>query len=89
MVGQGERHGFGRGEFAAGMANFRSLANIVSPLLFAAVYNFGSSLPRRLPALLFMSRMLVGAILPELMFRCVPRVERLLAVKRAERKQQQ
>ena len=34
--------GFGRGETTAGMSNFRSLANIGSPLMYAAVYNWGA-----------------------------------------------
>jgi hypothetical protein len=86
LLSEGERHGFGRGEFAAGMANFRSLANIMSPLLFAWVYNWSVSLPRRLPMLLFVSRMVVGAILPELFFRLVPLQERLACVDRSEAK---
>ena len=32
-------HGFGRGETAAGLSNWRSLPNIGAPLLYAAVYN--------------------------------------------------
>ena len=35
LLVEGARHGFGRGEWTAGMGNFRSLSNIISPLFFA------------------------------------------------------
>ena len=68
------RLGFGKGETTAGMSNFRSLANIGSPILYAAVYNWGAG--SNFPKVLFLARMLVGAIVPELTFRSIPKVER-------------
>ena len=64
--------GFGRGEIAAGLSNFRSIANILAPLLFAAAYNWGITPPRHFPKMIFVSRMVIGAVLPELTFRMVP-----------------
>jgi hypothetical protein len=68
------RLGFGRGETTAGLSNFRSLSNIGSPILYAAVYNWGAA--NGFPKVLFLTRMLVGAIIPELTFRLIPRKER-------------
>eukprot|EP01043_Picozoa_sp_COSAG02_P010936 COSAG02_NODE_396_length_23126_cov_282.150258_9_plen_186_part_00 len=68
------RLGFGRGETTAGLSNFRSLSNIGSPILYAAVYNWGAA--NGFPKALFLARMLVGAIVPELTFRLIPRAER-------------
>ena len=69
------RLGFGRGETTAGLSNFRSLSNISSPILYAAVYNWGAA--HGFPKALFLARMLVGAIIPELTFRLIPHAERL------------
>ena len=48
------------------------------------VYNNSIALPRRLPAMLFVSRMVVGAIIPEAFFRAVPMEERLAVVERSK-----
>ena len=48
------------------------------------VYNNSIALPRRLPAMLFVSRMVVGAIIPEAFFRAVPVEERLAVVERSK-----
>jgi MFS family permease len=74
--------GFGRGEIAAGLSNWRSIANILSPILFAEAYNLGVA--RGFPAAMFLSRMIVGAVLPEIMFRMVPRAERLRMVEQSQ-----
>jgi hypothetical protein len=70
----GVERGWGRGELAASMANFRSIANILAPLLFGYSYALGQRMNR--PTLLFWSRMLVCAVLPELVFRSANAVER-------------
>ena len=48
------------------------------------VYNNSIAPPRRLPAMLFVSRMVVGAIIPEAFFRAVPVEERLAVVERSK-----
>jgi len=48
------------------------------------VYNTSIALPRRLPAMLFVSRMVVGAIIPEVFFRAVRIEERLAVVERSK-----
>ena len=55
----------------------RSVANIVAPMLFAWTYNWSVAGGRDFPAAMFLVRMVVGAILPELFFRFVPSKERL------------
>ena len=72
LTAEASRLGFGRGEIAAGLSNFRSIANILAPLLFAAAYNWGITPPRHFPKMIFVSRMVIGAVLPELTFRMVP-----------------
>ena len=76
LTGEATRLGFGRGEIAASLSNWRSLANIAAPLLFASAYNWSVEGPRNMPAVLFITRMVVGSILPELCFRAVPLAER-------------
>ena len=46
-----------------------SVANIVAPMLFAWTYNWSVAGGRDFPAAMFLVRMVVGAILPELFFR--------------------
>jgi hypothetical protein len=43
LIAEASHLGFERGEVAAGMSNFRSVANIRAPLLFAVAYNWGVS----------------------------------------------
>ena len=35
LTAEAEEKGFGRGQTAAGMSNFRSIPNIIAPLLYA------------------------------------------------------
>ena len=72
----GAERGYGRGELAAAMANFRSIANILAPLLYGYSYAFGLSRKPQWPALLFWSRMITCAILPEIVFRMTDPNER-------------
>ena len=76
LTGEAQLHGFGRGEIAAGMSNLRSISNIVAPLLFAGAYNWGVRQPQNLAKVLFLTRMVFGAIVPELTFRMIPLAER-------------
>jgi hypothetical protein len=86
ITAEASRLGFGRGEIAAGMSNFRSIANILAPLLFAGAFNWGITPPRHFPKMIFVSRMVIGAILPEITFRMVPKAERLRMVKQTEQR---
>ena len=72
----GAERGYGRGELAAAMANFRSIANILAPLLYGYSYAFGLSRKPQWPTLLFWSRMITCAILPEIVFRMTDPNER-------------
>ena len=84
LTAEASRLGFGRGEIAAGMSNFRSVANILAPLLFAAAFNWGITPPRHFPKAIFVSRMVIGAIVPEVTFRMVPKAERKRMVSQSE-----
>jgi hypothetical protein len=72
----GVERGWGRGELAASMANFRSIANIIAPLLFGYSYAVGMKMNPKWPTLLFWSRMVVCAMMPELVFRSANATER-------------
>ena len=76
LTGEAQLHGFGRGEIAAGMSNLRSISNIIAPLLFAGAYNWGARQPANLAKVLFLTRMVFGAIVPELTFRMIPLADR-------------
>jgi hypothetical protein len=72
----GSERGWGRGELAAAMSNFRSVANVLAPLLFGYTYAFGLRQRPSRPTLLFLVRMLVCAVLPEVAFRMADERER-------------
>ena len=55
LTAEASRLGFGRGEVAAGMSNFRSVANILAPLLFAVAYNWGITPRYHFPKIIFVS----------------------------------
>lgn len=74
IVKLGSEYGLGRGFLSAGMTNFRSIPNLVSPALWAVSYRNGAA--RGWPQLMFWMRVMVAAVPPELLYRSIPAAER-------------
>eukprot|EP01047_Picozoa_sp_COSAG01_P010301 COSAG01_NODE_433_length_17113_cov_23.009757_18_plen_152_part_00 len=74
---KGEAHAVSLWALLTGTPNWHALpCSVAVRYADAAVYNWGAQPSVNFPKVLFLSRMILGAIIPEITFRCIPTKER-------------